>query len=391
MKNTSNHHGILFEDGQLGPFPMHRLKHVDKPTNRITDNVQRIDSREMAFARAERGDFGPAAQRNAPRLAVKYPLSAAQTDIQKHLASTKYKEVAAAKAPIPEDPKVITRHIKRLGYFLGADVMGVCQLPKSAVYSHDPEGNPIDINYRYAIVLVMSKELRTINASTGYDWIGDPVSFQAYNRLALAARIIANYIRRLGYPAAAQHESFGVPGGYQVLMPPLLLWAGIGEVCRAGIILNPFLGIAFKAAAVLTDFPLVPDKPIDFELQDYCQRCKICAEICPSKAIPMGDKVMYNGYETWKLDEKRCCSFSLSNKKGTICEVCVKVCPWTNPRSWSQKLVRLGLEHSSLARRLAIKFDLIHGPGKANEEEKWWFDLEDVNLDGVLKTPSSNK
>lgn len=391
MKSISNDHGILFEDGQLGPFPMHRLRRVDKPTNRISDNIQRVDSRETAFARAERGDYGPAAQRNFPLLAVKYPLSAAQVDLQKHLASIRHNEVADAKAPIPEDPKVITRHIKRLGYFLGADVMGVCQLPKSAVYSHDPDGNPIDIDYKYAVVIAMSKELQTVNASTGYDWIGDPVSFQAYNRLAIAARVIADYIGRLGYPAAAQHESFGVPGGYQVLMPPLLLWAGVGEVCRAGIILNPFLGIGFKSAAVLTDLPLVPDKPIDFGLQDYCRRCKICAEMCPAKAIPTGDKATYNGYQTWKLDEKRCCSFSLSNKKGTICEVCVKVCPWTNPHSWSQKLVPLRLEHSSLARRVTIKFDLMHGRGKAKEEEKWWFDLEDANIDGFLRIPSGNE
>jgi epoxyqueuosine reductase QueG len=63
---------------------------------------------------------------------------------------------------------------------------------------------------------------------------------------------------------------------YVVLLPPLLLAAGIGEVSRAGIILNPFLGLAFKAAAVLTDTPILPDKPIDFGLQNFCQHCKIC-------------------------------------------------------------------------------------------------------------------
>jgi len=386
VKNVQNRHGVLFEDGQLGPFPMHRFKRIDKPTTLIADNIQRIDSREIAWAKATRGDYGPAVQREISHFFTKYPLSAAQENIVRHLASIQDNEVAAAKAPIPEDPQILSRHIKRLGYFLKADIMGICRLPKSAVYSHDRQGNPIDIDYQYAIVIVMRKEYQTVKASKGYDWISDPVSFQAYQHLSFVAHTIANYIKRLGYPASPQHPP-SVVGRYQVLLPPLLLRAGIGEVSRAGIILNPFLGLSFKAAAVLTDLPLVPDKPIDFGLQDFCQHCKICAQMCPGRAIPTGDKVMYNGYETWKLNEQRCASFSILNKKGTICNRCIKVCPWTKPTTWPHNLVRWSVERSSLARRLAIKADQILGPGKANEKEKWWFDLEEVN--GVLRIPNT--
>jgi len=388
MKNTSNQYGAFSKDGQLGPFPTHRLKRVDKPTNLITDDVQRIDIRETAFARAARGDYGPAVQREIKRyyLPEKYPLSAAQLEILSHLASIKDNELAAVRAPIPEDPEILSRHIKRLGYFLKADIMGICRLPESAVYSCNREGNPIDIDYQYAIVIVMRKELPTVDASTGYDWIGDPISFQAYQRTAPVAHTIANYIRRLGYPASPQHGPSSV-GRYQVLMPPLLLWAGIGEVSRAGIILNPFLGLGFKVAAVLTNLPLVPDQPIDFGLQDFCQRCKICAELCPSNAIPMGDRVMYNGYETWKINEQRCASFSILNKNGNMCNRCVKVCPWTKPNTWPHNLVRRAVERSGLAGRLAIKASHILGPEKSNEKEQWWFDLEYV--DGVLRIPKN--
>lgn len=385
MKNKSNRHGILFEEVQLGPFPMHRLKRVDKPTNLITDNVQRVDFRENAFARGARGDYGPAVQRASSRpLAQRHPLSAAEFDVLHNLSSTKDNEVVAAKAPVTEDHRILSRHIKRLGYFLKADIIGICRFPKSAVYTHDRQGNPIDIDYQYAIVIVMRKESRTVNASNGYDWITDAISFQAYQHSALVAQTMANYIRRLGYRASPQTAS-----GYDVVIPPLLLWAGIGEVSRVGIILNPFLGLSFKAAAVLTDLPLEPDKPINFGLQDFCQHCKICAEMCPSKAILTGDKVMYNGYQTWKLDEQRCASFSLLNKNGTICNTCVKVCPWSNPTTWPHNLVRRAVEHSGLARRLAIKSSRILGAGEANEKEKWWFDLECVD-GGVLRIPPHN-
>ena len=387
MKSEQDRHGVLFEDRQLGPFPVHRLKRVDKPTTIITDDVQRIDIRENGLAKAARGDYGPAMQREIKRLAVKYPLSAAQDNVLLHLASIKDNEVAAHKAPIAEDPMVLSRHVKRLGYFLKADIMGICRLPEYAVYASDMMGNPIDINYQFAIVVVMRKEYQTVRASRGYDWIGDSISYQSYQHLALVTHTIANYIRRLGYPASAQHAP-SAAGRYQVLIPPLLLWAGIGEMSRAGIILNPFLGLSFKAAAVLTDLPLVSDKPIDFGLQDFCQRCHRCAEECPSSAIPMGDKVIHNGYETWKLDTLRCASFNILNKRGTICNRCGKVCPWTRPATWPHNLVRWAVRSSWLARRVAIKAESLLGHEKAHEEEKWWFDLEEV--DGILRIPPND-
>jgi len=375
--------GILSDDRQLGPFPTHRLKRVENPTNLLTDKIQSIDSREIAFARASRGDYGPAVQKEAGRTTTKSPPAAAMRDILRHLSHFKGSQIATNEAPIPKNPTILSRHIKRLGYFLKADLMGICEIPEYAVYSHDRLGNLINIDYKYAIVIVARKEYETMYASTGYDWSGVMISTQAYQHLGLIAHTIAEYIRRLGYPAQAQH-AFQDPGGYHVVIPPLLLWAGIGEISRAGVILNPFLGLAYKAAAVLTDLPLVPDKPIDFGLQDFCQHCKICAEECPSRAIPMGDKVLWNGYETWKIDEKRCASFNILNKTGTICNNCVKVCPWTRPDAWQHNLVRWGVTHSSIARRLAVKADDIwRDHRKTHVYNKWWFDLEDVN--GVLK------
>ncbi len=323
--------GILYTEDKKGQFPMTRVRRVDKPTTIITDAVQRIDMRNTAYGLASRGEYGPAVQKGVQKsLPGKYPLSAAQKDVIDHIALINQSPVAVEVAPVSQDAAVLTRHIKAVGLFLKADMMGTCQVPETAYYSHDKQGKAIEVKYGNAVLVVMRKDLLAVRASTGSDWMGDPISFQAYQHLGMVAETMANYIRRLGWAATAQYGPSFVDR-YSVLMPPLLLAAGIGEVSRAGIILNPYLGLAYKAAAILTNMPLVPDKPIDFGLQSFCQKCKICAENCPSQAISKGDKVMYNGYQTWKLDTRRCASFNFTNKNGTMCNRCVKSLPLDKP------------------------------------------------------------
>jgi reductive dehalogenase len=370
---------ILHNQQRLGPLPMERIRRVERPTTLLTETIQRIDMRDTAYGLAARGDYGPVVQRGVQKsLPGKYPLSAAQKDVMDHLALVPGNPVGAEIAPVPQDPETLTRHLKAVGYFLKADLVGTCRVPASAYYSHDKEGKPVDARYESAIVLVMRKEPQAVRASNGSDWMGDPLSFQAYAHLGLVAETLANYVRRLGWDASPQYGPSFV-NRYSLLMPPLLLLAGIGEVSRAGIILNPFLGLGFKAAAVLTDVPLVPDKPVDFGLQSFCQSCRICAENCPGNAISTGDKVVYNGYETWKLDTKRCASFNFTNKNGTMCNRCVKICPWTNPTTVSHNFVRSLVTRSRAVQRMAVRAAALLEPSKEHPEEQWWFAMEYVD------------
>jgi hypothetical protein len=43
------------------------------------------------------------------------------------------------------------------------------------------------------------------------------------------------------------------------------------------------------------------------------------------------------------------------------------------------------VRHSSLARSISVHADDLLGYGKPHPEEKWWFDLEDV--DGTFRIP----
>jgi len=375
---------LLNSRHQLGPYPMERLKRVDRPTTQITDSIRRFDWREHGFSRARRGDFGQFVASESGRFAIKDPVSCALKDVIPPLTPLVDSEVAPTKAPILEEPEVLSNHIKSMGYFLRADIVGICQLPQYAVYSHDGNGNPVECNHQYAILLVVDQGYRTMNGSTGSDWISNSQSQQGYSSAAFISCIMADYIRRLGYSARAQ-----CTGSYQVLITPLLLLAGIGEMSRASIVLNPFLGLRFKAAAVSTNLPLMPDKPVDFGLKEFCRKCMKCAVECPSGAISMGDTVIHNGYEKWEFNAEQCSKFRVTNQKGAVCGRCIKVCPWNKPKGWTHDVVRWMVRQAPLLDRLVVKMDDIWGYGKQDSYDKWWFDLE--YLDGVLSIPRSKK
>ena len=383
MRTRKSDLRVSHNRGYPDPFPVDVLKRVDRPTTLVMeDKIQRVDERESGFNRAFRGDFGPYLQQERPRFVVKHPLSGALVQMQTYLKEFVDGSVAPQKAPLPDDPTLMSRHIKETAYFLRADLVGICELPPYAVYTHSmPDGEPVELDHKYAIGILIDQDWKTAEAFTGSDWISNAMSFLSYSASGFIACILADYIRRLGYPARAHHAR-----DYQVVLPPILLWAGLGEMCRiSDCVLNPFLGPRFKAAVVTTDLPLAPDKPIDFGLQHFCAKCSKCARECPSGALSFGDKVMHNGYERWPLDVEKCTAMRVGNKRGAGCGTCIKVCPWNKPYTPFHRAIGWTMRHSSLARRVAIWGDDLLGYGKPKPEHKWWFDLEDV--DGVLRIP----
>jgi len=220
----------------------------------------------------------------------------------------------------------------------------------------------------HAIAVLVDQDYRTMSGSSGMDMISGAQSFISYSHSGFIAIQIAAYIRNLGYPARAHF-----PRVYQVAVTPILLYAGLGEISRTGMVLNPDMGLRFKAAVVTTDFPLIPDKPIDFGLQSFCERCKKCAAYCPSQAIASGPKTLYNGYETWRMDVAKCVQFRIGNKAGSSCGRCIKVCPWNRRDTWHHRLSIAGAARSKLAQRALIKLDeMLRSNLKPEPEDRWW-------------------
>jgi hypothetical protein len=61
------------------PFPMDKIRRIDRPTTLINDdNVQRVRERDGGFCKAAAGDYGPVLQKEFRRFVPKHPLSGAQ-------------------------------------------------------------------------------------------------------------------------------------------------------------------------------------------------------------------------------------------------------------------------------------------------------------------------
>jgi len=365
------------------PFPVHKLKRVDRPTTRIIeDQIRRVDERDGGFQRGARGEYGPFIAEEYARFMPKYPLSGALLSMAKAFAPLVEGPIGSSRAPGLEDPAANALHLKETAYFLRADMVGICELPPYAVFTHSRwDGQPVECGHTHALAILVDQDWKTADAFDGHDWISNSMSFVAYSNSAFIACVLADYIRRMGHSARAHHAM-----NYQVLVPPILLWAGLGEMSRMGdVVLNPFLGPRFKAAVVTTDLPLAIDRPIDFGLQDFCAKCKKCARECPSGAISEGDKVLHNGYEKWPLDVRKCTSMRVGNQHGSGCGTCIKVCPWNKPHTPLHRMVGWAMRELPWTRNFAVTADDWMGYGRPDPRRKWWFDLEEKN--GVLRIP----
>jgi reductive dehalogenase len=374
----------------LSRYPMEQVKRVDEPTTLIlADEVPRVPKRAEFFMRSRMGDLGPKAQQEVKRFAFKHPLTDGMMYPLRAMVPHQDGPVADQVAPGFEDATANTLAIKSLSYHLGADLTGICEVPPYAWYSHGPDGQPLPTPHRYAVVMLIDQGYDTMEGASGDDWISGCQSMRGYIRGAEIAGIMAQFLRERGIDSRPQTNADS-----HVLQIPLTLLAGLGELSRIGeLVLNPYVGPRFKSVVLTTNLPLIADRPIDFGLQAFCSNCFKCARECPVNAIPVGDKVMFNGYEIWKPDVERCTRYRVTNPKGSACGRCMKTCPLNKVVTADGALLhRLGTWLGVNARWLkpllvpvAVSLDDKLGYGKRNPVKRWWLDLELV--DGVAQIP----
>ena len=370
-------------------YPMEQLERVERPTTLILDDeIPRVPQRANFFMRTRAGDLGPKAQREVSRFASKHPLTAGMMGPLRALAPHQDDDPLNAKSSqtnhlTDQSPQTNSDAIRALAYHLGVDLVGICEVPDYAWYSHRPDGSETATCHKYAVVMLIDQGYDTMEGASGDDWISGCQSMRGYLRGAEIAGVMANFLRRKGVSARPQTNADS-----DVLQIPLVLLAGLGELSRIGeLVLNPFVGPRFKSVVLTTDLPLEVDQPIDFGLQEFCSGCLKCARECPVNAIPFGDKVMFNGYEIWKPDVERCTTYRVTNPKGSACGRCMKTCPLNKVVTADGAVLHrvgswLGVNARWLKKWLvpiAVSLDDKLGFGTRNPIKRWWLDLEIVD------------
>jgi reductive dehalogenase len=254
--------------------------------------------------------------------------------------------------------------IKSVAQWFGADLVGICEVNPVWIYSHWGEDNansvstvntgvPIELPRwaKYAIVMAIAMDYQQLRRSPATEGSTD----LAYSKMAFAAASVATYIRNLGYHA--------IPSGNDLALSiPLAIDAGLGELGRNGMLITDPYGPRVRICKVFTELPLEPDSPIDIGVQHFCERCEICAELCPSRAIKFGDRTdrawdNSNSMNVlkWPVKAVSCLRFWIKNR--TDCAVCLRSCPFNKPKGLLHTVVRRTIRTTSRFDRLFIRMD----------------------------------
>ncbi|PCH74409.1 MAG: reductive dehalogenase [Rhodobacteraceae bacterium] len=270
------------------------------------------------------------------------------------------------------DPREMSREIKRVAAFFGADICGITDNDHRWLYATrvdtrdmsaaDP-GLPEGLNN----VIVMGHEMDRELVATYPSALAGAATGREYSHEAAVVMQVAAYIRNLGYEAVASMNDTG-------LVIPFAIKAGLGEYARNQLVITPEFGPRLRFSKVFTNMPLSHDPPRPRGVRAFCDICSKCADACPPKALPFGPPTVgganssaISGVRKWTSDAEKC--FGFWAKTSTDCAICMRVCPFN--RDFSDLGHRLWLKLAlSRWRKIALWLDRKRG-GRV-KPATWW-------------------
>ncbi len=279
-----------------------------------------------------------------------------------------------AKKRVIGDASLLTKQIKRVARFFGAALVGVAKLDRRWIYQTNIAGEPYEIpeSVKYAIVMAVEMDYDKIAASPAF--AASVATALGYSKMAFMEIELAEYIQRLGYRA--------IPCGNNVaLSVPLAIDAGLGQYGRHGLLITKEYGPRVRIAKILTDMPLIPDKPdLGFceAVVRFCEVCKKCADHCPSQSIShdtgrtwRGKTKSNNpGIKKWYINPETCYGFWVEN--GADCSNCIRSCPFNKPNNILHKMVLWMVQHMPWLDRLIVLMDDLAGFGRQVNPRTVW-------------------
>jgi len=243
---------------------------------------------------------------------------------------------------------------------LGAVDVGCCTVEPAFVYSHKGRfdadfGYPIEVGLRHAVVFVVEMDFAAMRSAPEAEALRE--SARQYLRAAEVAHGLAAVLEAAGHRARPQFDAH-----YDVILPPLAVAAGLGELGRNNILVSRRWGSRVRIGAVTTDLELPPGRRVDLGVQHFCSVCKKCSDSCPSRALSGGEKERVRGVRKWPTDVERC--YGYWRAVGTDCGVCMAVCPFSHRDNAFHAMVRWVVARAPWAHRL-LRWgdDLVYGRG----------------------------
>ncbi len=232
-----------------------------------------------------------------------------------------------------DDPTAV---VEAMAVELGAVAAGCAPLDPAFVYTakgrFDADyGRAIDLDHPSAIVFLVEMDHGEMREAPRAAVIRE--SARQYFRGARISLVMEAAIAAAGFAAKAHFDAH-----YDVILPPLAVAAGLGEMGRHNILIAERYGSRVRIGAVTTDLPVRHGRPLSLGADRFCRICLKCADNCPSRALTRGDKEMVRGVEKWPTNVERCMAYW--RRAGSDCGVCMSVCPYSHENNAFHNLIR---------------------------------------------------
>jgi len=293
-----------------------------------------------------------------------------------------------AKEAYTKDPQTVTRDIKNVARYVGADLVGICKLDRRWVYSHTydgegPSGGPGDAppvigehkrqeipeTCQYAVVMGFGEDYHMMKHFPS--WIAHSATSMGYSMMAITNMYLSAFIRSLGF------QAIDCSTNDVALTIPMAMQAGLGELGRNGLLISREFGPRLRISKVITDLPLVADTPLEFGVTEMCEACKRCADTCPSEAIMHEKRTREplnasnaGGALKWPVNAENCRAYW--GRMNRPCTNCISSCPYNKPYTLFHRTVRWFTDSVRWADPLYVMMDKLLGYGKPKNPEKFW-------------------
>jgi hypothetical protein len=253
---------------------------------------------------------------------------------------------------IASDPSAF---FKRAALELGAVAAGWASLEPAFIYSHKgrlPEdfGREVSLDHPRVLVFLVEMAFEEMQMAPRAPSLRE--SARQYFRAARISLHLEALLQGLGFKAKQHYDAH-----YDVILPPLAVLAGLGEMGRNNILIADRKGSRVRIGGVTTDFPAALDRARSLGVDTFCEVCRKCAENCPSRALSPGGKEQVLGVPKWTTNVERC--YRYWRTVGTDCGVCMACCPFSHQDTPVHNLVRWLVRHVPFLDRALVWGDAL--------------------------------